>query len=605
MIKRFVAFLLALLLLASTAVAASGSIKINGKRIDEGLYAFSDGKKSGYMDINGKVAIKAQFISAQPFSNGLAAVQYSNKGFARSKYIDAKGKTIIKNIDTSKRMYMYEPWQGDYGVVEVWSVKNGSITPIAYNYINKKAKLIYPGEDLVYVSDFSEEGYACVGAGSSYQKLTRTSADDGKVHYLAAYSGNTPTIPATSYFFIDKNGKTLGDTTWALAQPFSEGLAGVAISGADGNPVWGFVDTTGALAIAPQWDSVGSFHNGVAIVTKDEKRGLIDKSGNTVLPCGDWDNMITGSDNGMIAVKSGDKWGYVDAKGNVVIEPAFDSAGGFFNGQAIVYDGFSYGAINEQGDYVIYPAYQTLSRLGDLYAASEFPTPVIVNEKGEVVALLLVGGALPTETQLQAYPEGTACKLVELAGVLDNGLTLRYFESETGEKLSMNILSKVPGTEFHIASGSGKMLMLDNTGAKISDKKWESIQLAYSTPNCICVVQNNLYGYVDPQGETLIVPQFSEVNAFANGYAMTFTGSKLTVVDENGLVVIPPINSKSSKDEIKRLQQALIDQGFSSAKKADGKFGKNTTKAIQAAQEAFGLEVTGTADYLLQNKLFQ
>lgn len=61
---------------------------------------------------------------------------------------------------------------------------------------------------------------------------------------------------------------------------------------------------------------------------------------------------------------------------------------------------------------------------------------------------------------------------------------------------------------------------------------------------------------------------------------------------------------KGSKGEdVKRLQQALIDQGYLSGS-ADGQFGKMTDAAVKAAQEAFGLEPTGIADAALLEKLY-
>ena len=47
---------------------------------------------------------------------------------------------------------------------------------------------------------------------------------------------------------------------------------------------------------------------------------------------------------------------------------------------------------------------------------------------------------------------------------------------------------------------------------------------------------------------------------------------------------------KGSKDEdVKRLQQALIDQGFLTGS-ANGQFGKMTEAAVKAAQKSFELE---------------
>lgn len=61
---------------------------------------------------------------------------------------------------------------------------------------------------------------------------------------------------------------------------------------------------------------------------------------------------------------------------------------------------------------------------------------------------------------------------------------------------------------------------------------------------------------------------------------------------------------KGSKDEdVKRLQQALIDQGFLTGS-ANGQFGKMTEAAVKAAQKSFELEPSGIADTALLDKLY-
>ena len=61
---------------------------------------------------------------------------------------------------------------------------------------------------------------------------------------------------------------------------------------------------------------------------------------------------------------------------------------------------------------------------------------------------------------------------------------------------------------------------------------------------------------------------------------------------------------KGSKGaEVKALQAALIELGYLSGK-ADGAFGSGTMAAVQAFQEAEGIEATGIADHNTQVKLF-
>lgn len=59
------------------------------------------------------------------------------------------------------------------------------------------------------------------------------------------------------------------------------------------------------------------------------------------------------------------------------------------------------------------------------------------------------------------------------------------------------------------------------------------------------------------------------------------------------------IGRNAKGDEVKELQQALVDLGYLSGS-ADGQFGGKSQSAVSAFQQAMGLEETGTADALTQ-----
>jgi len=69
-------------------------------------------------------------------------------------------------------------------------------------------------------------------------------------------------------------------------------------------------------------------------------------------------------------------------------------------------------------------------------------------------------------------------------------------------------------------------------------------------------------------------------------------------------ILYTALEKGSKGDDVKTLQQALIDQGYLSGK-ADGDFGNKTVQAVKAAQKAFGMEETGIADDAFQKKLYE
>lgn len=68
-------------------------------------------------------------------------------------------------------------------------------------------------------------------------------------------------------------------------------------------------------------------------------------------------------------------------------------------------------------------------------------------------------------------------------------------------------------------------------------------------------------------------------------------------------VVYESLSVGSSGDDVTKLQEALIEQGYLTGS-ADGQFGSMTEQAIRAAQSAFGLTETGIADNEFQQKLY-
>lgn len=67
--------------------------------------------------------------------------------------------------------------------------------------------------------------------------------------------------------------------------------------------------------------------------------------------------------------------------------------------------------------------------------------------------------------------------------------------------------------------------------------------------------------------------------------------------------IYPTLEKGSKGEEVKALQQALIDHGYLTGA-ADGAFGNMTAEAIRAAQKVFGMKETGIADHAFQKRLY-
>jgi len=587
--KKFIAILLLLCLLCGSALAANvydGRILFKGSN-----------KKVGYTDVYGNEVIAAKYVSGANFHNGYAWVQISKGGYAIDQFIDVNGKVAVPPITSGKYLYGYTDWMGDYSTVEIWKKENNSIKPWGYNYVTTNGKLL--NDEMYTFAGYFSEGYAVVGTTTRYYtKGHRYSSAEG--HFLGSSDGQNLT---DAYFFIDMDGNRLGNATWEYAKAFNEGYAAVAIQGVDGSYVYGYVNTTGNLVIPAAYSEAGFFYNGLAVVKSGESYGCINTKGETVIPFEyDYISGFMGTD-GTAVVSKDDRYFYINTQGERLHEGSYiNFPSNYVNGTAIVKDGVAYGVIDLEGNYVIMPAYEQITRIGDTgyFYGQEFTTPIIVNEEGRYVTLLLVDGHIPEGDELNLYPDGTPVQLMEAP--MDNSWTLHKFMDMDGNSIAMNIFSEVEGENFSVAKGSGLFVVINEAGEVIGDKKWSGVNAAASSKERICVVSNNMYGFIDPEGNMAVPALYTDATAFEDGVAVVWQGSVATSIDLNGRPVLPTLSKGSKGESVKTMQRALIDQGFLSGK-ADGDFGGGTEKAVKAAQEAFGMEADGVADSDFQNKL--
>ena len=237
----------------------------------------------GYVDKTGRLVIQTQFVKAEPFKSGLAAVQHVDKwGF-----IDSNGSWIIGP---------------QFEDVANFSEGLAGVCKINWGFIDKTGRYAFE-------SRFEEVGRFSEGLTAARQK--------GK------------------WGFIDKTGSWVIKPQFKDVCVFKDGLAGVCRyksqfenSGSYGDVVdihlWGFIDKKGEWVIRPQYEDVGVFNEGLVEVKLKDKWGYIDKTGIYVIQPSY--KAVTEFSNGLAAVCQKGKWGYIDKTGNWVIQPQFDEA---------------------------------------------------------------------------------------------------------------------------------------------------------------------------------------------------------------------------------------------------------------------------------------
>jgi hypothetical protein len=159
--------------------------------------------------------------------------------------------------------------------------------------------------------------------------------------------------------FIDKTGRYVINPQFDNAGDFHGGLAAAHVDAG-----WGFINKAGIYVIKPQFPSAdpGGFSNGLAAVCSGTnsilglvagKCGYIDRNGIFAIKP-DYDSVGSFSE-GLASVHIGNRWGFINSAGAIVINPQFDSSSMFSGGLAVVGVSGQIGTIDKQGKYVLNP----------------------------------------------------------------------------------------------------------------------------------------------------------------------------------------------------------------------------------------------------------
>jgi hypothetical protein len=145
---------------------------------------------------------------------------------------------------------------------------------------------------------------------------------------------------------------------------FSEGLVPFASNGKAG-----YMNTQGAIVIAPQFDEAWRFSEGLAAVRKGTQWGFIDRTGAFVIPL----QFTTRPDDfsdGLAAIHTDNGLhGFINKTGAVVIQPQTNYVTSFSEGLAAISVNGQSGFIDKTGKIVIQPQFEQVRAFSDGLAA--------------------------------------------------------------------------------------------------------------------------------------------------------------------------------------------------------------------------------------------
>jgi hypothetical protein len=132
---------------------------------------------------------------------------------------------------------------------------------------------------------------------------------------------------------------------------YLDGVAAVLLDGKGG-----FIDKYGTVVVPLQYDDVSEFHEGKALVTKDNITAIIDRAGNVLATVPGTHQVATRfSDDGLAAILgTNGLYGFVSTEGTIVVPEIYPAVSPFSEGLAAVQneDGY-WGVIDTAGEIVI------------------------------------------------------------------------------------------------------------------------------------------------------------------------------------------------------------------------------------------------------------
>ncbi len=197
----------------------------------DGLAIVQVGKKWGFVDRAGKLAIESKFYQVRDFSQGRAAFEKRPEDSAsngRWGYIDKSGTIVVE-----PKFFMADKFSEGLAAVIEGSPRKG----FCYKYIDANGNVVI--ETKYNLARRFSEGLACVAIGKLYESSKGLD---------------------TTWGYIDKIGRTVIEPQFDSAEDFCEGIASVLLLGGRGR--YSYIDRSGKFISAP--DSANTSERTVA-----------------------------------------------------------------------------------------------------------------------------------------------------------------------------------------------------------------------------------------------------------------------------------------------------------------------------------------------------
>ncbi len=309
-----------------TACALGGAFANFTLADDSCLYPARYGDAWGYMDIKGNQAIEALFDQESYFHDGFAVVA---KAGLRG-YLDIHGKFYpMPHCDHLGN------FSGGIAKVSVAAEKDGSTdTHSDVYYINNKMMRI----SNVSFSDGKE-------ASNGIAPVKISANDNAK-----------DTDNSDRWNAIGIDGKLISNRNFSDVGQYAMNRMAVLSKGA-----WGYIDSSGAMAIPPKYENASEFSDGLACISINGTWGYIDLNGHLKVDCKYERATNFSSKHAAVVLIGQDKWSIINLQGDIVASNICHEILPFKFGHAPASMNGRWGVVTPSGQWRVPPIYDYMS----------------------------------------------------------------------------------------------------------------------------------------------------------------------------------------------------------------------------------------------------
>lgn len=480
-------------------------------------------------------------ILLNDFDCGFAFFNYMEKGEPKCDVITKYGKVISKNggYIVSDGLIMVPSDDGKSLVLK--NIKGKVLTQNDYDNIYKRygQYLLYKRNGRYYPDAYKDE-FLVVSRNTKFGFIDKTGKEIVPCKYdavdvfkngVARVSLGKDEVNYPNSKLVNKSGKEITPFTRLTegAEWFESGYEVLY-----NNNKYGIIDKSGNAIIPFNYDYAYQVSDGLAAVAKDGHIGFVDKKNKVIIPFNydfyGGDFYTFGFNEGLAAVVKNSNWGYIDKSNNIVIPFVYSAANKFNGGIAIVRNSDYYeGCINNTGK-VVYPFndMNDIIYIGEGVYGNITSREIILFNKSGVI------GKFDTSCYLDGkvyYENFGGCFFISRnnrSGIIDKyGKEILPCNYDQIKLLEDRLIEAMDDHGKYIFSKSGTMIVS-------SEESMKSF-----AEGVILKGNGGKYGFTDESGQIITPCIYDDAKDFKHGYAIVCKGGSWGVIDRNGKDVIP------------------------------------------------------------------